>query len=132
MRLRCFSEVHFRIWGSKLSDSVFKLSNILRIVLVSCKINVYKVFITMSRIIRVLIQNSLHQNINRERTKTSTIERSGIYLISLLVNSSLFLFWCKEFWINRLIILLIFYILGKSKHLIIIINRLHANCSTDC
>ena len=43
------------------------------------------------------------------------MERSGKYLISLFVTSSLFFFWCKEFWI---IILLIVYILGKLKHLI--------------
>ena len=44
-----------------------------------------------------------------------TIETSGTYLISLFLTSSLFLFWCKNNWI---IILLIVYILGKSKHLI--------------
>ena len=43
------------------------------------------------------------------------IERSGKYLISLFLTSSLFWFECKEFWI---IILLIVCILGKSKHLI--------------
>ena len=32
--------------------------------------------------------------------------------------SSLFSFWCKEFWINTLIILLIVYILRKSEHII--------------
>ena len=70
--------------------------------------------ILMMRIIRVLIQNSLKQNKTR-RTKTErslTIEISGKYLTSLLLTSSLFLFWCKEFWINTLIILLIIYILG--------------------
>ena len=45
------------------------------------------------------------------------IERSGKHLISLYLTSSLFLFWCKEFWIITLIILPIVYILGKSKHL---------------
>jgi len=75
---------------------------------------------TMSRIIRVLIQNSSHQSKNRLR-----IERSGIYLISLLLTSSLILLWCKEFWIITLIILLVVYILGKSKHLTGSRQRLH-------
>ena len=65
---------------------------------------------------RVLIQNSLHKN--KKKESRLKIERSGIYLISLSLTSSLFLFWCKEFWFNTLIILLIVYILGKSKHLI--------------
>ena len=39
-------------------------------------------------------------------------------MISLLLTSSLFSFWCKEFLSNTLIILLIVYILGNSKHLI--------------
>ena len=47
-------------------------------------------------------------------------ERSGRYLISLCLTSSLFLFVCKEFWIIILIILLIIYILGKSKHHIVV------------
>ena len=73
----------------------------------------------MSRIlIRVLFQ------ILCTKTKTErrfTIERSGsgIYLISLYLTSALCLFWCKEFWIITLIILLIVYILRKSKHLIL-------------
>ena len=46
------------------------------------------------------------------------MERLGKCLISLFLTSSLFLFCCKEFLINTLIILLIIYILGKSKHLI--------------
>jgi len=52
---------------------------------------------------------------NKRRLK---VEGSGIYLISLFSTSSPFLFWCKEFWIITLIILVIVYILGKSKHLI--------------
>ena len=56
-----------------------------------------------------------YQNINREEVKNR--ERSGKYLISLFLTSSLFWFWCKEFSIIILIILLIVYILGKSKHL---------------
>ena len=47
------------------------------------------------------------------------IERSGIYRISLFLTSSQFLFWCKFFWIITLIILVIVYILGKLKHLIL-------------
>ena len=46
------------------------------------------------------------------------IERSGNYLISLFLTDSLFLDWYEEFWIITLIILLIVYILGTSKHLI--------------
>ena len=38
--------------------------------------------------------------------------------MSLFLTSSLLMFWCKEFWIITLIILLIVYISGKSKHLI--------------
>ena len=45
------------------------------------------------------------------------IKRSGKYLIFLFLTSSLFLLWCKEFWI---ITLLIVYTLGKSKHLIVL------------
>ena len=66
----------------------------------------------MSRINRVIIQNSLHQNINRN--KVNNREPFG----SLFLNSSLFLFWCREFWIITLFILLIVFILRKSKHLI--------------
>ena len=40
--------------------------------------------------------------------------RLKIDLISLLLTSSLFLFWNKEFWINTLIILLIAYISSLS------------------
>ena len=69
----------------------------------------------MSRMIRVIIQISLYQNKNREEVK---IERSGKYLNSLFLTCFLFLFWYKEIWIITLIILLIVYILGKSKQLI--------------
>ena len=41
-----------------------------------------------------------------------------VFRLALFLTSSLFLFWCKEFWIITLIILLIVYILGKSKHFI--------------
>ena len=51
------------------------------------------------------------------------MERSGKYLISLFLTSYLFSFWCKEFWTITLIILLIVYILGKSKHLITFVTR---------
>ena len=53
--------------------------------------------------------------------KRLKIERSGKYLLSLLLTSSLFLFWRKEFWIITLIILLIVYVLWKSKHLILVV-----------
>ena len=61
----------------------------------------------MIRIIRVIIQNSLHQNKNRE--EVNNLDGSGKYLISLFLTSSLF--------IITLIKLLIVYIFGKSKHL---------------
>ena len=69
----------------------------------------------MSRIIMVIIQNSLYQNKNREEVKNREIRK--IPDLSILT-SSLFLFWYKEFWIITLIILLIIYILGKSIYLI--------------
>ena len=70
----------------------------------------------MSRIIRVIIQNSSYQKITERRLK---IERSGKHLISLFLTSPLFLFRYKEIWIITLIIQLIVYILAKSKHLIL-------------
>ena len=59
----------------------------------------------MSRIIRLIIQNSLYQIKNKE-VKNREIR---YLLISLFLTSSLFLFWYKEFWIITLIILLIVY-----------------------
>ena len=45
---------------------------------------------TMSRIIRVIIQNSSYQNINREEVNNSEIR---LIPDSLLLTSSLFIFW---------------------------------------
>ena len=64
---------------------------------------------------RIIIQNSLHQNKNREEVK---IERSSKYLISLFLTSSLFLIL-----IITLFILLVVYILVKSKHLIASVDQ---------
>ena len=97
--------------------------------LVLTEVEVYKVF-------------RLPQNINDERrnnlflfsTETERrlkIETSGIYLISLFLTSYMFLFWCKEFWIIALIILLIVYILGKSKHLINAIRCILCKCKRN-
>ena len=70
------------------------------------------------------INDELHQTMSCTKTKKGRrlkIERSGKYLISVFITSSLlFLFWCKEFWIITLIILLIVYILGKSKQLCVL------------
>ena len=66
----------------------------------------------MSRIVRVKTERRLR------------IERSGKYLISLFLASSLFMFRCKEFWIITLVIILIVYILGKSKHLTLMVVAL--------
>ena len=70
----------------------------------------------MRRIIRIIIQTMITKTTTERRL---TIERSGIYLISLLLTSSLFFFWFEEFGIITLIVLLIVGISGKSKHLIV-------------
>ena len=72
------------------------------------------VLVLFYRIIRVIIQNSLHRNKNREEASNREIR----YLPDPFLTSSLFLIWCKEFWVITLIILFIVYILGKAKHLI--------------
>ena len=60
----------------------------------------------MNRIIRGIIQKSSYRNITEKRLT--------------IVNLFSVMFRYKEFWIITLIILLIVYILGKSKHLIIL------------
>ena len=73
--------------------------------------------------IRVFIINSLHQNRNREEVK---IERSGIYLISLFLTSSLFLLWCKKIWINvQIILLFIRLYFGDFIYILFIYIRLY-------
>ena len=71
---------------------------------------------------RVAPQRVAQQHLHQTKTLFTTHWEnyiSDIYLISLLLTSSLFMFWCKEFWIITLIILLIVYILGKLKPLIL-------------
>ena len=53
----------------------------------------------MCRIIKVIIQISSYKNINREEVKNREI--------SLLISSSLLMFWYEDIWIITLIILLI-------------------------
>jgi len=64
--------------------------------------------LTMSRIIGVIIQKFSYRNITEERLT--------------IVNLFSVMFRYEDLWIITLIILLIVYILGKSKHLIIFVH----------
>jgi len=80
----------------------------------------------MSRIIRVIIQKSSYRNIT-EKGLTIVNPFSVMFIVNpfsitekglTIVNPFSVMFRYEDFWIITLIILLIVYILGESKHLI--------------